>query len=207
MRMLRIHAGDAPIVQHTATLAPARESGSGVDGSIWFSDPTYGILSDYEGGRADPEQARCNVFRVDPQSGAVDVVADDFAKPNGLVFSPDERTLYIADSGLSHDADGPHHIRAFDVIDGRKLAKSRVFHVVDPGVPDGMRVDTQGNVWTSAQNGVHCVAPDGTPLGRIKVPEMVANLTFGGPKKNRLFMIATKTLYAVYVAAVGAQLP
>lgn len=177
------------------------------DGSIWFTDPTYGILSDYEGKKSEPEQDGCYVYRVDPSTGAIEVVADDFVKPNGLAFSPDEKILYIADSGSSHDPDGPHHVRAFDVVDGCRLTNGRVFYEVNPGVPDGMRVDIHGNVWTSAQNGVHCVAPDGTPLGRIKVPEMVANLTFGGPKRNRLFMTATKSLYAVYVGTTGAQVP
>ncbi len=177
------------------------------DGSIWFTDPTYGIMSDYEGKKSDPEQPGCYVYRVDPASGAVEVVADDFVKPNGLAFSPDEEILYIADSGFSHDADGPHHIRAFDVADGRTLAKSRVFAEISPGVPDGFRLDIYGNLWTSTQNGVLCLAPDGTPLGRIRIPEMVANLTFGGPKRNRLFITATTSLYAVYVATTGAQMP
>ncbi len=177
------------------------------DGSIWFTDPTYGIMSDYEGKKSDPEQPGCYVYRVDPASGAVEVVADDFVKPNGLAFSPDEKILYIADSGFSHDADGPHHIRAFDVADGRTLAKSRVFAEISPGVPDGFRLDIYGNLWTSTQNGVLCLAPDGAPLGRIRIPEMVANLTFGGPKRNRLFITATTSLYAVYVATTGAQMP
>src|SRR3546814_13434614 len=106
-------------------------------GGIWFTDPTYGIMSDYEGRKSDPEQPGCYVYRVDPASGDVEVVADDFVKPNGLAFSPDEKILYIADSGFSHDAGGPHHIRAFDVADGRKLTKSRIFAEVSPGVPDG----------------------------------------------------------------------
>ena len=177
------------------------------DGSIWFTDPTYGIMSDYEGDRAEPEQDGCYVYRIDPASGEVEVVADDFVKPNGLAFSPDESILYIADSGLSHDPDGPHHIRAFDVVDGRKLRNGRVFAEVSPGVPDGFRVDIHGNVWTSAQDGVHCLAPDGTPLGRIKIPEMVSNLTFGGPKRNRLFITANRSLYSVFVASTGAQRP
>ncbi len=177
------------------------------DGSIWFTDPTYGIMSDYEGKKSDPEQPGCYVYRVDPASGTVEVVADDFVKPNGLAFSPDEKILYIADSGFSHDADGPHHIRAFDVADGRTLAKSRVFAEISPGVPDGFRLDIYGNLWTSTQNGVLCLAPDGAPLGRIRIPEMVANLTFGGPKRNRLFITATTSLYAVYVATTGAQMP
>ncbi len=141
------------------------------DGSIWFTDPSYGILSDYEGFRAEPEQDGCHVYRVDPATGDVAVVADDFVKPNGLAFSPDESILYVADSGFSHDPAAPHHIRAFDVVDGRKLASSRVFAEVSPGVPDGFRCDVDGNVWTSCQNGVLCYAPDGTLLGRIKDPD------------------------------------
>ncbi|MFZ2101256.1 MAG: SMP-30/gluconolactonase/LRE family protein [Oricola sp.] len=177
------------------------------DGSVWFSDPSYGILSDYEGYKADMEQAGCFVFRADPATGELAVVADDFVKPNGLAFSPDETILYIADSGRSHDPDGPHHIRAFDVAAGGTLSNGRVFCEVDPGVPDGFRVDIHGNVWTSCGNGVICFAPDGTPLGKVKVPQMVSNVTFGGPKRNRLFITATKSLYAVYLATTGAQVP
>ena len=177
------------------------------DASVWFTDPDYGILSDYEGYKSEREQAGCFVYRVDPTSGEVRVVADDFAKPNGLAFSPDERTLYIADSGLSHDPQGPHHIRAFDVGDDGRLTRGRVFAEISPGVPDGLRVDVQGNVWTSCQNGVLCIAPDGTPLGKIRLPQMASNLCFGGPRRNRLFITATKSLYAVYVGVSGAQRP
>jgi gluconolactonase len=177
------------------------------DGSVWFTDPTYGIMSDYEGYKAESEQDGCYVYRVDPATGDIAVVADDFVKPNGLAFSPDERILYIADSGLSHDPDGPHHIRAFDVSEDGKLSNSRVFAEVAPGVPDGFRVDIEGNVWTSCQDGVICIAPDGTALGKIRIPTMVANLTFGGPRRNRLFITATKSLYAVYVATTGVQTP
>ena len=177
------------------------------DGSIWFTDPSYGIMSDYEGFKAESEQAGCYVYRVDPASGAVEAVVEDFVKPNGLAFSPDESILYIADSGFSHDPNGPHHIRAFDVKDGRKLTRDRVFAEVSPGLPDGFRVDVHGNVWTSCQDGVICYAPDGTALGKIRIPTMVANLTFGGPRRNRLFITATKSLYAVYVATTGVQMP
>ncbi|MBL8709767.1 MAG: SMP-30/gluconolactonase/LRE family protein [Rhodospirillaceae bacterium] len=177
------------------------------DGSVWFSDPSYGIMSDYEGERADSEQSGCHVYRVDGQTGAVTIAIDDFEKPNGLAFSPDEKILYIADSGRSHDDDGPHHIRAFDVDEQGRLGKGRVFAVIEHGVPDGFRVDTNGNVWTSSQSGVLCYSPEGDLLGRIKLPEMVSNLTFGGPKRNRLFITATSSLYAVYVSANGAQLP
>ena len=176
------------------------------DGSIWFTDPDYGIMSDYEGYKAEREQAGCFVYRVDPASGAVEVVADDFVKPNGLAFSPDESILYIADSGRSHDPNGPHHIRAF-AVDGKKLKNGRVFAEIEHGVPDGFRLDVEGNLWTSAQTGVECWSPEGARLGRIKIPEMVANLTFGGPRRNRLFIAATTSLYAVFVAATGAQRP
>lgn len=177
------------------------------DGSVWFTDPNYGIMSDYEGYKADMEQDGCYVYRVDPSSGKVEVVADDFVKPNGLAFSPDEKILYIADSGLSHDPKGPHHIRAFDVSGGKTLKKGRVFATIEHGVPDGFRVDVEGNVWTSTQKGVECWSPEGKLLGRIKIPEMVANVTFGGPRRNRLFITATTSLYAVYVGTTGAQRP
>ncbi len=175
------------------------------DGSVWFTDPTYGILSDYEGYRATPEQPVHGVYRIDP-SGTIALVADDFAQPNGLVFSPDESKIYIADSAFSHDPSAPRHIRVFDVA-GAKLSNSRVFAEIDVGLPDGIRVDVEGNIWSSAGDGVHCFTPDGTRLGKILVPETVANLTFGGPMKNRLFIAATSSLYSIYVAATGAQKP
>ena len=175
------------------------------DGSIWFTDPTYGILSDYEGFRATPEQPVRGVYRIDP-SGEVRLVADDFGQPNGLVFSPDEARLYVADSAFSHDPSAPRHIRVFDVDAGR-LKNGRVFAQIDAGLPDGIRADAEGNIWSSAADGVHCFAPDGTRLGKILVPEAVANLTFGGPMRNRLFITATSSLYAIYVAATGAQRP
>ncbi len=177
------------------------------DGSVWFTDPPYGILSDYEGNRAESELDGCYVFRVDPATGQVDIVTDDMVKPNGLAFSPDESILYIADSGVSHDPDGPHHIRAFDVRDGQKLDNGRVFAEIDPGLPDGFRLDTDGYLWTSARDGVHCYAPDGTLVGKILTPERVSNLTFGGPKKNRLFMTATTSVYSIYTDSRGAQTP
>lgn len=177
------------------------------DGSVWFTDPSYGILSDYEGYKSPQEQATRNVYRLDPESGALDVMVDDFLQPNGLAFSPDETLLYVADSGASHAPEAPRHIRVFDVVDGKTLANSRVFATIDKGLPDGMRVDTSGNVWSSAADGVHCFASDGTLLGKILVPQTVANLTFGGPRRNRLFITATRSLYAIYVTATGAQVP
>ena len=175
------------------------------DGSIWFTDPDYGILSDYEGYKSDMEQPGCFVYRVDPKNGAVHIVADDFKKPNGLAFSEDETTLYISDSGQSHDPNGPHHIKAFDVVEGCKLKNGKIFVDVSPGVPDGIRVDIHGNIWSSCKNGVICFDPMGNKLGKIKIPQIVSNLTFGGDKRNRLFITATHSLYAVYIASSGIQ--
>jgi gluconolactonase len=176
------------------------------DGSIWFTDPTYGILSDYEGYQSAPEQPVRGVYRVDGGSGEISCVVDDFCQPNGLALSPDEGTLYIADSGASHDGTKPRHIRAFDVAGG-KLSNDREFAVIDAGIPDGIRTDMAGNLWSSAADGVHCFAPDGHRLGKILVAEPVANLTFGGPRRNRLFITATSSLYAVYLTTTGAQRP
>ena len=176
------------------------------DDSIWFTDPSYGIMTEFEGSRSEQEQGGCYVYRVDPKTGEITTVVEDFVKPNGLAFSPDEKTLYIADSAASHDPNAPHHIRAFDVVDGKKLANGRVFCDIKVGIPDGFRIDVNGNLWTSA-DGVECYAPDGTLLGRIKVPEVVANVTFGGKRRNRLFITATTSLYAIYVNTTGVQRP
>ncbi|WP_416424280.1 SMP-30/gluconolactonase/LRE family protein [Pseudomonas sp. App30] len=177
------------------------------DGGVWFTDPTYGILSDYEGYQAEPEQAGRNVYRIDPHSGEVVCVADDFVQPNGLAFAPDGKTLYIADSARTHDPAAPHHIRAMEVVDGRWLGKSRVLAQIEPGIPDGLRVDVQGNIWTSAGDGIQCFDAQGTLLGKILLPEKVANLTFGGPRRNRLFITANTSLYLIHVAVAGAQYP
>lgn len=176
------------------------------DGTIWFTDPSYGILSDYEGYQATPEQPLRGVYRIDGDSGEIALVADGFNQPNGLAFSPDESRLYVADSGASHDPALPRHIRAFDVR-GSGLHRDRVFAQIDNGIPDGIRTDMAGNLWSSAGDGLHCFAPDGRRLGKILVPETVANLCFGGPRRNRLFIAATTSLYAVYVTASGAQRP
>ncbi|KMM85511.1 gluconolactonase [Pseudomonas taetrolens] len=177
------------------------------DGGIWFTDPTYGILSDYEGYQAEPEQSGRNVFRIDPYTGELACVADDFEQPNGLAFSPDGQTLYVADSARSHDPEAAHHIRALQVIDNCRLGASTILAQIEPGIPDGLRVDVQGNIWTSAGDGIQCFDSSGVLLGKIRLPEKVANLTFGGPRRNRLFITANTSLYMIHVAVAGAQLP
>lgn len=174
------------------------------DGSIWFTDPPYGILSDYEGRKADPEYGGCNVFRFDPRDGRLSVVASDFDKPNGLAFSLDERILYVTDTGGSHTPNGAHHIRALQLDDGHRVVASREFAEINPGFPDGLRVDAEGNLWTSAGDGVQCYASDGRLLGKIRVPETVSNVCFGGPGRNRLFITATTSVYVIDVAVKGA---
>ena len=163
------------------------------DGSIWFTDPHYGIKQDYEGQHAEQELP-CHVYRIAPD-GTLSVAADDFNCPNGLAFSPDETRLYIADTGRMY-GDDPTHIRAFTVTpDG--LSGGEVLHAVSPGLADGFRVDTDGNLWSSAADGVHCISPEGVLLGKILVPEQVSNVCFGGRRNHRLFMTATTSIYAI----------
>jgi len=174
------------------------------DGSIWFTDPTYGIDSDYEGHEAEPEQDGSHVYRIDPD-GKVTRVLDDFEKPNGIAFSPDESLLYVADTGATHRPDGPRHIRRFHVDEQGKLSGGDVFASLTDSLFDGFRLDSDGRVWTSAGTDVHCYEPDGRLTGKIKIGETVANLVFGGPKRNRLFICATSSLYSVIVAVNGAK--
>ena len=173
------------------------------DGTIWFTDPSYGILNDYEGYKAESEIGACNVYRLDPDDRALTIVAGDFVRPNGIAFSPDEKLLYIADSSVTHDPQGNHHIRAFEVVEGKRLTGGRVFTQIDPGFPDGFRLDVDGNIWCSSGDGVQVFAPDSMRLGKILVPEHVSNLCFGGLRKNRLFITATTSLYSVYVGVNG----
>jgi gluconolactonase len=179
------------------------------DGAVWFTDPGYGIDGPYEGHKAQAELP-CNVYRLDPATGAATVVAGDFVRPNGLCFSPDESLLYIVDSGVSHG--GPAHIRVFQV-DGSRLHNGRVFADFKPGMTDGIRCDVDGNVWCSmgwgdpAEDGVRCYAPNGDLIGKIHLPEACANLCFGGRKKDRLFMCASTSVYALYVNDQGALRP
>ena len=177
------------------------------DGAIWFTDPPYGILDDNEGYKADSELGGCFVFRLDRATGELTIATDALVHPNGLAFSPDETTLYVSDTSIARVPDGNHHIVAFDVIDGRRLGSSRVFTVMEPGVSDGMRVDVEGNVWTSAGDGIHVLDPAGTELGRTLLPEAASNCTFGGVDGRRLFITATSTLWAIDVGIRGAATP
>ncbi len=178
------------------------------DGAIWFSDPGYGIMGNYEGHKAAFELPT-NVYRLDPKTGEATVVADDMGKPNGLCFSPDEKKLYIVNTEEPKHPTDPHPIRVYDVVDGVRLKNGRQFASLSPGTSDGIRCDIDGNIWSAAGwagehfNGVHVFAPDGTLLGKIHIPETCANLCFGGAKKNRLFMTASQSLYSVFVNTQG----
>ena len=172
------------------------------DGSVWFTDPPYGINSDVEGYPAESELAGFYVFCADTDGGLTAVVTD-FDKPNGLAFSPDERKLYIADSGAIRgasfpgiDYDLPHHIRVFDV-DGVTLTGGKVFVVIEPGVPDGLRVDHKGNVWTSALDGIRCLTPEGACLGKILLPAQTSNICFGGKTGTDMFITASDKVWHV----------
>lgn len=185
------------------------------NGSIWFTDPTYGVRGWYEGQHGDIEQEKHNVFRVDPHTGDLKVVVDDFVQPNGICLSPDEKKLYIIDSGISEGPGNPAHIRVFDVdIETGRLTNGKVFaDGFAPGLTDGMRADVEGNIWCSMgwadpkEDGVRCYSPAGELLGKIHLPETCANLTFGGLLRNRLYMCATSSVYAVYVNTQGATQP
>lgn len=177
------------------------------DGTIWFTDPTYGIDGHYEGDKADSEIGGSYVYRIDPASGEVVAVATDFVKPNGLAFSPDESLLYIADTGATHVENGPQHIRVFDVGQDNSLSNDRIFASSTHGLFDGFRLDVDGNIWTSAGDGVHCYTPQAELIGKILTDETVANVEFGGIKRNRLFICATRTVHAVYLNTQAASRP
>ncbi|WP_425041604.1 SMP-30/gluconolactonase/LRE family protein [Primorskyibacter sp. S187A] len=172
------------------------------DGSIWFTDPSYGILMDYEGARAESEIGACHVYCVSPD-GQIRIAADSYVKPNGLAFSPDESLLYIADTGITHDPDGPKHIRCHKVSSDGTLDDGPVFATCTEGLFDGFRVDRDGRIWSSAADGVHCLNADGKLIGKVHIPEMVANVCFGGPKLNRLFICGTTSLYSVFLNVNG----
>jgi gluconolactonase len=185
------------------------------DGSIWFTDPIYGIGGNYEGIKAAPEQEKHNVYRVDPKSGDVKVVVDDFVEPNGITFSPDEKKLYVIDTGFTDGPDNPSHIRVFDVdVGAGKVSNGKVFaEMPKPSITDGMRSDRDGRIWCSVgwgdpnEDGVRCYTPDGDLLGKIHIPETVANLCFGGTFRNRLYICGSTSLYAVYTSVQGAMKP
>ncbi len=174
------------------------------DGSVWFTDPTYGIDSDYEGIKAKSEIGGSYVYRIDA-NGTLSAVVRDMVRPNGLAFSSDESVLYVSDTGISHIGDDcPPDIRAYVISsDGRKATQPTTFARCTDGVFDGFRVDCNGNVWTSAGDGVHCFSFDGTLIGKIRIPEVVANLEFGGLKRNRLFICATTSLYSIFLNTQG----
>ncbi|MCV6594293.1 MAG: SMP-30/gluconolactonase/LRE family protein [Silicimonas sp.] len=174
------------------------------DGSIWFTDPSYGILMDYEGDRAESEIGACHVYRVDP-SGTIARMIEDYVKPNGLAFSPDETELYIADTGISHDPDGPRHIRRHRLDADGRLSGGEVFATCTEGLFDGFRFDRAGRIWSSAADGVHCLDASGALIGKILIPELVANVCFGGPKLNRLFICGTTSLYSVFLNVNGVS--
>lgn len=175
------------------------------DGTIWFTDPPYGIVSDREGHRAASEQRANHVFRFDPATGALRSASDWLEEPNGLAFSPDESVLYVSDTSaaLRAPGEGHHHIVAFDVVGGQDLTRPRVFAIVEPGLADGFRVDRHGFVYTSSADSVQVYHPDGTRIGRIPVPEKVGNLTFGGVQGNELFVCASTSLYRIRLCTQG----
>jgi gluconolactonase len=176
------------------------------DGAVWFTDPPYGIISDREGRIADPEYGGCYVFRLDEQSGELTAMITDMVEPNGLAFSPDERILYVSDTGVLRDSSAPRHIRAYDVIDG-SCVNGRVFAEITVGVSDGFRVDEEGRVWTSSGDGVRVFTPDGEQLLHVPVPEKVANVCFGGPDGRDLYIAASTSLYRIKTTTSNAPRP
>jgi gluconolactonase len=164
------------------------------DGTIWFTDPTYGLP------KGEPREIdKQLVIRFDPKTGRTSAVADDFDMPNGLCFSPDEMKLYVADSGK------PHHVRVFDVRDDGTLVNGRIFCDIRPGVPDGIRCDEHGNLWSTAGDGIHVFSPDGKLIMKIPVPESPANLCFGGADGKTLFITARTSLYSIRTNVTGAK--
>jgi gluconolactonase len=182
------------------------------DGGIWFTDPGYGSMVNYEGNKAQLEIKEA-VYRIDPKSGKMTMVTDELAKPNGLCFSPDYKKLYIADTS----SPSPQGIQVWDVVDATKLNGQKTFNSMamsgmKTGLADGIRADVDGNIWAGAgwvgpgYDGVQVFAPDGTRIGQILLPEICGNLCFGGAKRNRLFMAASQSIYAVYVETQGAHI-
>jgi len=177
------------------------------DGSIWFTDPPYGILSNREGHAAESELAGCFVFRFDPGSGALTLVTDLPVYPNGLAFSVDESVLYVSDTSRSDDPAGNHHIMAFDVIGGDRLENPRVLAVITPGLADGFRVDRTDHIFTSAGDGIHVLSRDGRRIGKIPIPEVTSNCVFGGETGSDLYITASTSLYRIATRTTGASHP
>jgi gluconolactonase len=174
------------------------------DGSIWFSDPLYGLMTDYEGGRQTSEQDPA-LYRFDPDKGAITAMARDFDGPNGLAFSADEQILYVSETGSAGSGEARQYIRRFRVSsDGGSLSGGEVFHKISSGWADGFRVDERGNLWCSAEDGVHVIAPDGSLLGKVRVPQRVSNLCFGDRFNSRLFICASTSLYSLFTNTRGA---
>jgi len=171
------------------------------DGSIWFTDPDYGRSPLYEGERELPG---CHVYRLDPESGAIRQMTHDFVMPNGLAFSPDEKLLYIVDTGSTHQPDGPNHMRRFAVGPDGSLAGGEVIATDPKKFFDGFRVDTEGRLWCGGGDGIDCYTPDGTLIGKIAIPERVGNLTFGGPGRDELLICGSTSTYRLRVGARGA---
>lgn len=173
------------------------------DGTIWFTDPPFGLTQPNQGYGGDEEQPGSFVYRFDPETREIDAVITEMERPNGIAFSPDESLLYVSDTSAFEHPQEHHYIRVYDVVDNRRVANSRIFATVSPGQPDGFRVDECGNIFTSSSDSVQVYAPDGTRLGKILVPETCANLTFGGKEGNRLFIAAGKSLYAIELNTRG----
>jgi gluconolactonase len=174
------------------------------DGTIWFTDPPYGIVLPDEGVPAPQEQPACFVYRFDPETGELSVATDAIVHPNGLAFSPDEKLLYVADTSAALDPTGNHHIAVLDVIEGQRLGRPRIVAVMEPGLPDGLRVDEHGNIWSSAGDGIHVLAPDGRDLAAIRVPEVTSNCVFGGRDGRCLFITASSSLYSIETRVRGS---
>jgi gluconolactonase len=175
------------------------------DGTIWFTDPPYGITEPNQGYGGEQEQPGSYVYRFDPATDEIYPVVTDMVRPNGLAFSPDESLLYVSDTAAFNISGGPHEIRVYEVVGERYVKNGRVFAVIDPGQPDGFRVDKYGNVFTSSQDSVQIYSPDGTQLGKIIVPEISTNLTFGGKEGDRLLIAAGHSLYAIDLNTCGGQ--
>jgi len=179
------------------------------DGTIWFTDPPYGILSNREGHMAESELGVNNVFCFDPRTGILKVVTDWVEEPNGLAFSPDESLLYVSDTSsvLRSDGTGNHHIAVFDVAADNTLHTPRVFSVIRPGIADGFRLDVQGWIYTSSADSVQIIHADGSLLGKIAIPEIIGNLTFGGTQRDQLYICGSTSLYRIVLNTRGIQTP